>query len=217
MEFKDIIRQLRNERNMNTTQLAGQFEKTEAAIRAWEAGRSKPDADTLIKLAAYFECSVDYLLGISKFKDIAQGDKYKEALEQSVGNFNSAFDGFDKRTQEEIIHAFIRTVTELAKLPHGRNLVIYEFVHLLNFLERAYARATKYTTEWNEYGMLQMIGECFTFQKRIHAGFEHTLESFITEAVRDGAIDERKKKFLLTTITAFFPLSHELQESFSSP
>jgi transcriptional regulator with XRE-family HTH domain len=40
--------------------------KTESACRAWELGRTKPDCDTLIKLAQYFECSTDYLLGLSE-------------------------------------------------------------------------------------------------------------------------------------------------------
>lgn len=31
----------------------------------WKSGRSKPNAETLVKVANYFECSVDYLLGLT--------------------------------------------------------------------------------------------------------------------------------------------------------
>jgi transcriptional regulator with XRE-family HTH domain len=34
----------------------------------WELGKSMPDAATICKLAAFFGCSSDYLLGISDFK-----------------------------------------------------------------------------------------------------------------------------------------------------
>lgn len=36
-----------------------------AAIASWRAGRAKPSADALVKIADYFNVSVDYLLGRS--------------------------------------------------------------------------------------------------------------------------------------------------------
>lgn len=35
----------------------------------WKSGRSKPNAETLVKVANYFECSVDYLLGRTNLKE----------------------------------------------------------------------------------------------------------------------------------------------------
>ncbi|MDR1668691.1 MAG: helix-turn-helix domain-containing protein [Oscillospiraceae bacterium] len=70
MEFKDRVRSLRREHNITTTELAAHFGKSDTAIRMWETGRSKPDADTLIKLAKYFECTTDYLLGVSNDESI---------------------------------------------------------------------------------------------------------------------------------------------------
>jgi transcriptional regulator with XRE-family HTH domain len=64
MEFKDRIRELREKKGMIASTLAANFGKSEGAVRAWEAGRTKPDADTLIKLAKLFEVSTDYLLGV---------------------------------------------------------------------------------------------------------------------------------------------------------
>jgi transcriptional regulator with XRE-family HTH domain len=69
MEFKDRIRAVRNERGMSQTQLASELDKGESAVRMWEIGRSKPDADTLIKLAEFFGCTTDYLLGLSDTKN----------------------------------------------------------------------------------------------------------------------------------------------------
>lgn len=68
MEFKDRIRSLRKEAHMTTTALAAELNKSDTAIRMWETGKSKPDADTLIRLVSLFKCSADYLLGLSDFK-----------------------------------------------------------------------------------------------------------------------------------------------------
>jgi len=69
MDFRERIKVLRSEKRISQAQLAVAFNKSESAIRTWETGRNKPDADTLIQLSQYFECSVDYLLGLSDFKN----------------------------------------------------------------------------------------------------------------------------------------------------
>jgi len=63
MEFMDRIKFLRTKSNMTQSQLAVIVGKGEGAVRAWETGRAKPDVDTLIKLADYFNVSTDYLVG----------------------------------------------------------------------------------------------------------------------------------------------------------
>lgn len=65
MEFKDRFKTLRTNASLSYSQIAALYGKTDAAIRSWEAGRTKPDVDTLIKLAKYFGCTTDYLLGLS--------------------------------------------------------------------------------------------------------------------------------------------------------
>lgn len=41
-------------------------------ISDWKSGRSKPNAETLIKIAEYFSCSVDYLLGRTNMKEFVK-------------------------------------------------------------------------------------------------------------------------------------------------
>lgn len=65
MEFKDRIRELRIQRKLTLSQLAAAMNKSEGAIRSWETGRAKPDADSLVKLSSFFGCTTDYLLGLS--------------------------------------------------------------------------------------------------------------------------------------------------------
>lgn len=81
MDFKDNIKRIREDNSVSFVDLAKEFGKSEAAIRAWELGRSKPDADTLIGLAKYFNCTTDYLLGLSSHPSRDEQAHYTEAIE----------------------------------------------------------------------------------------------------------------------------------------
>jgi transcriptional regulator with XRE-family HTH domain len=72
MEFKERIKELRKEKKMTIVQLALLMDKTEAAVRAWESGRTKPDLDIVLRLAQYFGCTTDYLLGVEDRKTSAE-------------------------------------------------------------------------------------------------------------------------------------------------
>ena len=92
MEFKDRLRALRESRQLSAARLAGDFDKSEGAIRMWETGRTKPDADTLIKLASYFDCTTDYLLGLSDFKNEAHFEELSiesEMLAKAFGRMHA--------------------------------------------------------------------------------------------------------------------------------
>ena len=107
MEFKDRIKFLRESKEMSYTALAAKFDKTESAARAWELGRSKPDADTLIKLAQYFDCTTDYLLGLAKDKN-PQEAHWKETI---FTELHSQFDKVPDKHYEEaewIIKTYLR-------------------------------------------------------------------------------------------------------------
>jgi len=80
MEFKDRLKILRTEKGLTATQLAFQIDKGESAVRMWEIGRSKPDADTLIKLSNFFDCSIDYLLGLAGHKTPTEQTKMHEVI-----------------------------------------------------------------------------------------------------------------------------------------
>ena len=57
------IVQLRKERNMTQEELANILKITRKAVSKWETEQRRPNLDTLQKLADFFGCSVDYLLG----------------------------------------------------------------------------------------------------------------------------------------------------------
>ena len=61
MEFR--LKKLRKERNISQLKLALDLNMNQNSISRYENGEREADYDTLIKIADYFEVSLDYLLG----------------------------------------------------------------------------------------------------------------------------------------------------------
>ena len=65
MEFSVRLKELRVEKGLTQRDIAYEVGLTPNSICEWEKGRSEPSSDALKKLAKIFECSIDFLLGIS--------------------------------------------------------------------------------------------------------------------------------------------------------
>lgn len=57
------LRELREARKITQSQLGEYIGAKKSAISLWESGKRQPDQETLVRLASYFDVSVDYLLG----------------------------------------------------------------------------------------------------------------------------------------------------------
>ena len=58
----DQIKTLRISKNLTHAQLAKKLGVTEQAVHNWESNTRTPSLDTLIRIAQFFTCTVDYLL-----------------------------------------------------------------------------------------------------------------------------------------------------------
>lgn len=61
--FSERLKQLRKSRNITQKELAQALNVTERNYQFWEAGKTKPQLDTIIALCDFFNVSADYLLG----------------------------------------------------------------------------------------------------------------------------------------------------------
>ena len=59
------------ERGLNAKRLSEATGTSTGNISDWKNGRSVPNAVSLVKLADYFGCSVDYLLGRTEKRDMS--------------------------------------------------------------------------------------------------------------------------------------------------
>lgn len=138
MEFKNRIRDLRSAEGVSATKLASVLEKSESAVRMWEVGKSKPDADTLIKLARIFNCSTDYLLGLNDFRNLKEREElaalYTELAEKQKG-----------------LELMFENIIEIMNGEHG-DILYDEAVKMVEFLlicSQAEVKIKKIVNEYN--------------------------------------------------------------------
>lgn len=63
--FKIRLKELRKEMKINQEELADIIGKSRSSVANYETGDVVPDLDTLIVIADYFDCTLDYLVGRS--------------------------------------------------------------------------------------------------------------------------------------------------------
>lgn len=61
--FQERLKQLRKDRKVTQVQLAAHLGYYHSAVVKWESGQCEPSYDILIKIADYFDVTLDYLLG----------------------------------------------------------------------------------------------------------------------------------------------------------
>lgn len=60
------IREERKNKNKTQTQLSEILNTTQDTISLWEKGKSAPNIEDIIKLAEYFDITIEELIGIEK-------------------------------------------------------------------------------------------------------------------------------------------------------
>ena len=63
MKLKERLKHLRLKNKCTAKQLAKYLNFGSTAISNYESGRNEPSIDTLIKIADYFDVTIDYLVG----------------------------------------------------------------------------------------------------------------------------------------------------------
>lgn len=58
-----MLKDLRNMRRITQKEFAEMLGVSQQTVASWEVGRTEPSNEALIKIAAYFKVSTDYLLG----------------------------------------------------------------------------------------------------------------------------------------------------------
>ncbi len=66
-ELGIILKELRLEKGISQRKLGEILGVVNQTISFWETGSREPDLDTLVKISKYFNVTIDYLVGNSKF------------------------------------------------------------------------------------------------------------------------------------------------------
>ena len=65
-KFSKILKDLRQEKNVGQIELAKSVGVSKGIISLWENGLREPKMFSLIKLAQYFDVSIDFLVGLEE-------------------------------------------------------------------------------------------------------------------------------------------------------
>ncbi|MCB4338682.1 HTH-type transcriptional regulator Xre [Bacillus subtilis] len=66
VKFNETLKKLRREKNLSQKELGNKLGLAESTIGMYEQGKRQPDYETLLKIADFFEVTLDFLLGNPK-------------------------------------------------------------------------------------------------------------------------------------------------------
>jgi len=92
--FSKKLQELRKNKSLSQPELAKELGVSDRSISLWERGISMPNTETTIKIADYFEVTIDCLLG--------RNDKYKDLNIISLQRAYEKLDSGDKKKMMEI-------------------------------------------------------------------------------------------------------------------
>lgn len=65
MDLGNILSKLRKEKGLSQREFANCFGVSNGAVAMWETNKRQPDIETLVKIANFYNVSIEYLLGES--------------------------------------------------------------------------------------------------------------------------------------------------------
>lgn len=107
------IKLLRNKRSLEAQKLASDLNVGKSTLSNWENDRRTPDTDTLIKIAKYFDVSVDYLIGNTDVKT-------DDAIISNLTDIDN-----DKMVKIPVLGVIKAGIPMFAEA----NIIDYEYVH----------------------------------------------------------------------------------------
>lgn len=115
--FSERFKQLRMERRLTQDSLAEIFFLNKSSISRYESGKQIPEPQTLQKFADFFEVSLDYLMGKSDIRKIADAMHKQPHLSKkdkvSYDEFMEVAKAFFMDASEEDREAITRDISNL--------------------------------------------------------------------------------------------------------
>lgn len=105
MSFGNILKKLRQDKNLTQEELAKKINSSRSNIANYENDKNMPSVEVLDKLSEIFHCSTDFLLGKSEIKNNKQVNIDEEdiAFASSVKPLNETNKMIIKNTIEALL------------------------------------------------------------------------------------------------------------------
>lgn len=101
-KFSETLKGLMSERSLTETELANETEIQVSCISLYTNAKHMPTIGNLIKIADYFECSADYLLGLSETDNTSVFNRcppFSERIEYLLKHYNCTISSIVDKTQ----------------------------------------------------------------------------------------------------------------------
>lgn len=113
--FGEKLRQLMENNNVKQQELADKLNVKRGSVSNWTTNRRCPDAETIVKIADYFNVTVDYLL-----KDTGIKSNELEELKDLKGDYSEIEDLYESykeldKNNKILIDSMIKTMLENQK------------------------------------------------------------------------------------------------------
>lgn len=93
MQYNEILKELRESKNLTQTELGKIFNLTQRQVSTYETGRNEPPYETLRMYAKYFNVSTDYILGLTRDPEqhwIAKNNIGNNSFNNNRNSFNNS-------------------------------------------------------------------------------------------------------------------------------
>jgi len=97
------IKELREAKGLQQAGLAIKLNTSQSTVSAYELGGRTPDVDMLVRMATFFNVSIDYLVGYSDIKRPISSNKLSAQDINLLADFESL-----TKSQREKVYAFIQ-------------------------------------------------------------------------------------------------------------
>ena len=128
MKFKTILKDLRLKHGLSQEDLGKIIGVGRTTISMYESGNIVPRQEGLLKIASYFDVSVDYLTGISSSKEVETSSPYLLRLDKEL-----------KDLDEKLLNGADSSVSVLYQnhelQPNQLNIIEKQLCDLINLID----------------------------------------------------------------------------------
>lgn len=127
---KERLRNLREEKNLSQEKLAAELGVTRMTIAGYELGKRPPDSIFISKACKFFNCTPDYIFGISPFKN---NEHYTEWISSS-NTLELGLNMLPERHKNELISAInwlLQDNYAVNQLTADKNYMIGKFISII--------------------------------------------------------------------------------------
>lgn len=180
--FGDILKRLREERNLSQQDLADALGTTPQSIGRYEQNKREPNFDLLLKICDFFDVSTDFLLGKSEARNAPIDNLTSLLSSYDSEYFKQALINYPSEFKEPILKLITDLSLAFADLEYPINVdKLFVLASILNAIEEVLLCKTPISKNMSEDDINQLIQRCFfqqgIIQNTCNIFFKHLLTS----------------------------------------